>query len=259
MKNILSSFVIAFAMYSKVPMPKADWEKSNMKYVMAFFPLVGILVGGCVFALLYAANCYDVSQLLFAGIITALPILLTGGIHFDGYMDTVDAISSYGSREKRLEILKDPHVGAFGVIYAIVYAVLFFAGVCGVLAISDVGVQAILAVSVAFVLSRCLSAACAVCLKSANIGSLSTFKDATQKITVLVVVLLLALCACVSLLIFSGYYGVAVICVQLVWLCIYKVKIYKIFGGVTGDTAGYFLQIAEVLSILAVCGMGVII
>ena len=43
------------------------------------------------------------------------------GIHLDGYADTIDAISSYGDREKKLQILKDPHTGAFAVIGLCVY------------------------------------------------------------------------------------------------------------------------------------------
>ena len=41
----VSSFLIAFSMYSKIPVPQADWEKSSMEYVMCFFPLVGAVIG----------------------------------------------------------------------------------------------------------------------------------------------------------------------------------------------------------------------
>ncbi len=259
MKSILSSLVIAFAMYTKVPMPRVDWTKPNMKYVMAFFPLVGILVGGCVFGILWLANVYGMSPLLFAGVVTVVPILLTGGIHFDGYIDTVDAISSYQTRERKLEILKDPHVGAFGVIYAIVYIVLFFVGICGVLEISDYAFEGICAVSLAFILSRCLSALCGLNFKSANAGSLAAFAEASGKIVCNIVIVLIALGTFWCLLDYGNIFGVAVVAVQVVWMLIYKAKTDKIFGGVTGDTAGYFLQIAEVLSVLAVAGMGVIL
>ena len=40
-----SAFKIAFSMYSKIPMPKTDWNKQNMKYAMCFFPLVGSTIG----------------------------------------------------------------------------------------------------------------------------------------------------------------------------------------------------------------------
>ena len=45
MRRLWNSFKIAFAMYSKIPMPKADWEKENMRYMMCFFPLIGIVIG----------------------------------------------------------------------------------------------------------------------------------------------------------------------------------------------------------------------
>ena len=38
MKRIWNSFLIAFAMFSKIPVPRADWDKENMKYMICFFP-----------------------------------------------------------------------------------------------------------------------------------------------------------------------------------------------------------------------------
>ena len=49
-------------------------------------------------------------RLFFAGVMTLLPVLVNGGIHMDGFLDTMDALNSYGSREKKLEIFKRfPH------------------------------------------------------------------------------------------------------------------------------------------------------
>ena len=45
MKALWNSFVVAFAMFSKIPMPRADWSRDNMKYMMCFFPFVGTAVG----------------------------------------------------------------------------------------------------------------------------------------------------------------------------------------------------------------------
>ena len=59
-----------------------------------------------------------------------MPVAVTGGIHLDGYADTSDALSSYGDREKKLEILKDSHCGAFAVIRLCSYFVAYF-GLCG--------------------------------------------------------------------------------------------------------------------------------
>ena len=61
-----------------------------------------------------------VPDLLRGAVLCLLPAAVTGGIHLDGYCDTVDALASHGTPARRQEILKDPHIGAFGVIRGIV-------------------------------------------------------------------------------------------------------------------------------------------
>ena len=115
--RFLNALAIAISMYSKIPVPTVDWNDKNMKYAMCFFPVVGVVTGllqfGAGYALLTYTSC---GKLLFAAVMTLIPVLVTGGIHLDGYADTIDALSSWADREKKLEILKDPHTGAFAVI-----------------------------------------------------------------------------------------------------------------------------------------------
>lgn len=78
---------------------------------------------------LYGISCQllGVPNVSRALIFLVLPVIVTGGIHVDGYMDTSDAIHSYGDREKKLSILKDSHIGAFAVIRLLVYSAVYFA------------------------------------------------------------------------------------------------------------------------------------
>ena len=55
MKSLWNSFVVAFSMYSKIPMPRADWNKENMKYSMCFFPWVGLVIGALELGWFYLA------------------------------------------------------------------------------------------------------------------------------------------------------------------------------------------------------------
>ena len=76
-----------------------------MKYALCFFPAVGVFCTGALW-LWYALCCtLGVSGVLFAAVAAALPLLITGGIHMDGFMDTVDALSSHQSKERKLEIM----------------------------------------------------------------------------------------------------------------------------------------------------------
>ena len=106
--TVLQTIAVAFAMFSAVPVPQFDWNEKNMRYSLCAFPLVGVLCGvlWCVCASL------PLPAMVRAAGFCLIPIWVTGGIHLDGYADTCDALSSYGDREKKLEILKDPHCGA---------------------------------------------------------------------------------------------------------------------------------------------------
>lgn len=96
-----------------VPWPRASgWSASeaDLRWAVAFFPLVGLLVGVPV-ALLLAT---PLPTLVAAGLGLAAWVAATGGLHEDGWMDVMDAAFAPVDRERRLEILKDPRVGAHG-------------------------------------------------------------------------------------------------------------------------------------------------
>ena len=116
--NIIKSICVAFSMYSKIPMPRVEWNEKNMKYAMCFFPLIGAVIGGLMLLVRFLCGRFGFNTSVYAVVMTALPVLVSGGIHTDGFIDTVDALSSYGDKEKKLEILKDPHTGAFAIIGA---------------------------------------------------------------------------------------------------------------------------------------------
>ena len=125
--TIIKSILIAFAMYSKIPLPMIDWDKRYMKYAICFFPLVGSVIGLIIFAFWKIQSFFNIGVFLRSVIILLIPIFVTGGIHLDGFMDTMDAINSYQPRERKMEILSDPHLGAFSVITFIVYILLMLA------------------------------------------------------------------------------------------------------------------------------------
>lgn len=100
MKTIWNNFKVAFAMYSKIPMPPADWEKENMKYALCFFPWVGLAVGAVSAVLFWLLQQIGAGSMLRAAVLTAVPVLVTGGIHLDGYLDTMDALSSWREKQR---------------------------------------------------------------------------------------------------------------------------------------------------------------
>ena len=101
--TILQTIAVAFAMFSALPVPQFGWNEKNMRYAMCAFPLIGLVCGG----LWCLCGVLPLPDMARAAAFCLVPVAVTGGIHLDGYADTSDALSSYGDREKKLEILKD--------------------------------------------------------------------------------------------------------------------------------------------------------
>ena len=159
---MLDSMLMAFSLYSRIPVPQAKWNDRSMRWCLCFLPLVGAVIGAAQLAAFTALTAFPFGRVFRGAVLTVLPILLSGGIHMDGFMDTCGAIHSYERMKKRLEILKDPHVGAFAVIGGIVYFVLDL-GIW-----TEAGREEIPLLCLLFVLSRALSAFAAVTLPKAK-------------------------------------------------------------------------------------------
>ena len=222
--RFFGSLAVALSMYSKIPVPTVDWDEKNMKYAMCFFPAAGVVTGALEYAAGYALLTWtDCGSLFFAAVMT----MVTGGIHLDGYADTMDALSSYGDREKKLEILKDPHTGAFAVIWLCAYFLINAA------LWSEADLSVLPAAALMFPLSRSLSGISVVSFRAAkNSGLLRTFQDGLAPVPG-------SLALGAALLVFLHYF------------CLSR----KQFGGTTGDLAGYFLQMCE-LAMLAALILG---
>jgi len=120
-KKMLCGMGMAFAMYSKIPMPDRVWKYGTPALTFCFFPMVGVVSGGLLFGWLLLTDFLSIGALLQGTGCVLISILVSGAIHFDGFCDTWDALGSHQSREKKLEILKDSHIGAFAAIYGAIY------------------------------------------------------------------------------------------------------------------------------------------
>ena len=251
--KILNSLVIAISMYSKIPMPQVEWNKENMKYTMAFFPVVGVITGVCVFflgKLLFALNCGSIFR---SGVLTVLPILINGGIHMDGFMDTMDALASYGNREKKLEILKDSHAGAFAILGVGCYLVLSFS------VWSEVTEQMLCPIAFIYILSRILSGISVVAFPSARENGLAkTFQEQAEKRRVKKILLVFFGMTAIVLCLQNARMAAGIMISVLLVFFYYRKICIKQFGGVTGDLAGWFLQISELAMLVGalICGGG---
>ena len=248
MKHLLSSCAIAFSTYSRLPVPQVDWNEKNMRHTLAFFPLVGAAVGLIFWAAAALCGALECGRVLRAALLTAVPVAVTGGIHMDGYCDTVDALASHASKEKKLIILKDSSAGAFAVIWCCVWFLLYFA------LLTELENAAMIAAC--FVLSRSLSALGVERLPSARpmtgpqAGMGSELKR-SSRFPWWVLGIYMALWAILIWLWGDWVPGLAALAAAVGFYFIYKHIALRQFGGFTGDLAGWFLQICELVMLAA--------
>lgn len=260
-KQFFKSFCVAFSLYSKIPMPRFVWNSSDMKYHFAFFPLVGVGIALLEFVWKYLQIKFGFGEILYLCLAAALPILITGGIHLDGFMDTTDALCSYGSREKKLEILKDPHIGAFSVIGVFFYFLVLLGFGSEIKSFS-----ALICVCFSFVFSRILSALGVLLLPKAKKDGMAKTESENSSKKNVVIILILEFVIFSLLMIFILTKAVQIsepqwpglsksLSVFLALAVSSAVTIFtakKNFGGITGDIAGFFVCVSELLCVVAV-------
>ncbi|HLO31281.1 MAG TPA: adenosylcobinamide-GDP ribazoletransferase, partial [Anaerolineales bacterium] len=112
----MRSLRIAFGLMTTLPISLPDrWSAGDSGRASALYSFVGLVIG--ILTWLAWQGAIFVFPPWVAGAITLVVwVALTGGLHLDGLSDCCDGLLASTSAERRLEIMKDPHVGAFGVI-----------------------------------------------------------------------------------------------------------------------------------------------
>ena len=170
-------------------------------------------------------------------------------------MDTMDAFHSYKPREEKLAILKDSHIGAFAVIMLAAYGLLFMGALSQIM--DD---KAFIVFCAGFFIARCLSGIAVVSFKSAKSDGLFFMFADTAHRTIVRAALYIQLALCMAvLLIVSLPYAVAMIISAAFCGGGGEGRAGGGRGGITGDTAGYFVCICECAMAVALGGVSFII
>jgi len=123
---MILEILTAFRTLTIIPIPGKDTE--NFSRSLGFFPLVGALLGFVVVLLYHSAGAIGFKHPFILALLSmAIVTWLTGGLHIDGLGDVSDAFGGGKTKERILQLLKDPAMGSFGVC-AIVFDILIKAG-----------------------------------------------------------------------------------------------------------------------------------
>ena len=103
----------AFSLLSRLPFPRTEHHRAASAWA---WPVVGLAVGGVAALLAAGAMAVGVPLGVAAALVLAVAAMTTGALHEDGLADSADGLFGGWTRERRLEIMKDSHIGSFGTL-----------------------------------------------------------------------------------------------------------------------------------------------
>ena len=237
--------IVSFSLYSVIPMPRISFDNDDMACSLMWFPLVGAVIGAGVFLVNGTALKEALPAAVRVMLTLLIPLVVTGGIHLDGFMDTEDALHSYASKEKKLEILKDPHIGAFAVIGLVRTGLILAAAVTMILISKKSSSEAVLLLASVFVTGRALSGLTSLHFKKARDEGMLCKETKGSSSLVYFCLYLQLLLSAVFTLFLDVKRGALVLAAFALYTVYYRYDTCRSFGGVTGDTAGHYLVQSE--------------
>ena len=232
-------FLAAVRFLTILPLP-GTWgtAEADLAGSVPFFPVVGLLLGGVAAAAAWGLSL-GVPPLVAGATIVILLIAFSGGLHMDGLSDTADGFLSSRPRERVLEIMKESHVGAMGVIAIVGVLLMKFAALAS-LGQSDLWRAALL---------MPLAGRCAVVVQMAAIpyvrpqGLGAAFSKGRPRLAAVLAAAVLGAAG-------WGVLGTRGLCVAGVCIAAslaFAAYCYRKIGGATGDTYGAGCEIVEVV------------
>lgn len=233
----MRSFVFALQMLTRIRLKDIQFDERLFGRSGMYFPLVGLILGGTLIVVEILAGILFPPMAATAAMLVGL-VVLTGGIHLDGFMDTVDGVFSGRPRERKLEIMKDSRVGAFGAL-AVFCLLLFKFGLFSGLA----GPEDYPALIMMTVFGRwALTYAIARFPYARDEGMGKLYKLYTGSFELAVATVM-----AVAIAMAAGKAGGAVIfCLSVLFTHLLCSYLNRVLGGLTGDTYGFLNELTEV-------------
>lgn len=127
MREAIVSFAAALQFLTiAAPLVRRSFSDRELGRAVGFFPLIGLLLGGTLAGVDWLLDMLWHGNPLHIAIILGLWVVLTGALHVDGLLDTCDGLLGGNNPDERLRIMRDPHVGSFAVVGAVLLLLLKF-------------------------------------------------------------------------------------------------------------------------------------
>ena len=233
----MKRFLIALQFLTILPIKiKSEIKEENFGRSLIYFPIVGILIG-----ILLAVSSHIfvfLPRLVLGAFILLISIIVTGGIHLDGFADTCDGFYGSKPKEKILEIMRDSQIGVMGVIGIVCLLLLKFTLIVNIP--KDILWKSLIMMTTFARWSQ--SFACYTSKYARREGKAKYFIEyANRKGIILGGLLTFAL-----FLLLVKLKGLILFALVFILIFLFINYVKKKIGGMTGDTIGATSEVAEV-------------
>lgn len=221
-------------------------EEKTFGRSLSWFPFVGSLIG---LAISLPVILFDIlPQAVIAALIVAASVVITGGMHLDGFADTCDGLYGSSSRERALEIMRDSHIGTMATVGVTLLLILKFSVLASMP--REIIVKSLILMAAFARWSQVL--ACFVSKYARGEGKAKHFIEYASGREIFISSIFIA-----ALFIFLlGVKGAALFALSVlpIWVMINYIKVR--IGGMTGDTIGAVSELSEAAVLLFCAGLG---
>ncbi len=239
MRTLLATLAEAFAYFSTIRVPRMFASSAPSPRALSALPIVGAVVGAASGAIGYGVAHASSPLLGGAAAFTSI-ILLSGGIHLDGFLDSCDALFASVSAQRRLEILKDPRHGTYAVAGMAILTVWWLAAF-SLTKPADLPLRLLLACA----LSRAAAIVPAYMHRYARAVPSSALQQPPNATLILMSI---AVLAALSVLVSRGAW--ITVPVSIIAAMALAQWISTRLGGLAGDSYGFMISILEPLCLI---------
>jgi len=236
--KLVNRFIFAVSILTRLPLPVIKFDAEEYGRSTSLFPLVGLLLGR-ILALFNKILILFPAEIK-ASFLVLLTVVLTGGIHLDGFIDSIDGLLGGESRERKLEIMRDSRVGAFGVAFGVCLLLLKYSLFLSVTQ-SQSSTQILLIVPALSRWGMSYSVATFPYARKEGLGRLFSVYSGTKELVFSTSI------ALILAYVILGTAGLFLLALTALVVFFTGKKIVGALGGLTGDIYGFINELLEVI------------
>jgi adenosylcobinamide-GDP ribazoletransferase len=237
----LYSFFTAVQFLTRIPCPNSEFRSEYMVNSLVYYPVVGLILG-TILTVAHLGFKVLFPESITAALTTTLYVILTGGLHLDGLIDTVDGLFSNRPKSQVMEIMKDSRVGALGVIAAIIVFIIKYSIFQNLG--QNIPLTGLIIVLIANRWGLILLITFFPYVRKEGLGKF--FQTKSNKMFFLVSTLI----ALILVILIEWYIGLLSMGITALFAWLYGKKVTATLGGMTGDTYGAFIELSEIIIFL---------